>query len=127
MSDAPSILVIDDDAGARETLRRVLESAGCKVTLAEDGERGLRAFRASRPDLVITDIVMTEKDGIGTILALRSEWPHGPIIAISGGSVSYLTWAQRLGASATLKKPFEPEDLVDAVGRCLAARGRKAS
>jgi CheY-like chemotaxis protein len=119
------ILVIDDDAAVRETLRQVLESAGHAVTCAEDGERGLEAFETARPDLVITDIIMPEREGIATILELRRRRPDRPIVAISGGGrtggTDFLTMARRLGADAALPKPFELEELLDTVARCLAA------
>jgi CheY-like chemotaxis protein len=122
------ILVIDDDAAVRETLRLVLESAGHSVTCAEDGERGLEAFETVRPDLVITDILMPEREGIETSLELRRREPGQPIIAISGGGraggADFLAMARRMGADAVLPKPFEPDELLDTVARCLAA-GRR--
>src|ERR1700693_779947 len=104
VSRAHKVLVIDDDPVARMTVRAILEDEGYSVTCAEDGRRGLEAFRKLRPDLVVTDIVMPEKEGIETILELRSIWPRGPIIAISGGgrtgNTDYLRLAQGMGANA---------------------------
>jgi CheY-like chemotaxis protein len=121
-----SILVIDDDAIVRETVQQILENAGYEVTCAENGERGLEAFRARRPDAVVTDIIMPEREGIGTMLEMRREWPDAPIVAISGGgrlaNADYLKMARNLGANAVLAKPFEPEELIEAVARCLRAR-----
>jgi CheY-like chemotaxis protein len=120
------ILVIDDNEIVRETLRLVLESAGHAVICAEDGERGLAAFESGRPDLVITDVIMPEREGIATILELRRREPEQPIVAISGGigagGADFLTMARRMGADAALPKPFEFDELLDTVGRCLAAR-----
>jgi DNA-binding response OmpR family regulator len=110
------ILVIDDDPVARITIQTILEEEGYSVTCAEDGRRGLAAFRESRPDLVVTDIVMPGKEGIETILELRSIWPDGPIIAISGGGrigkCDFLKMAKTCGADAALAKPFEPAELL---------------
>lgn len=111
-----SILVIDDDPVSRLTLQAILEEEGHSVTCAEDGRCGLAAFHQCQPDIVVTDIIMPNKEGIETILELRSIWPDGLIIAISGGGRSrngnFLRFAQRSGASAILEKPFEPEELL---------------
>jgi DNA-binding response OmpR family regulator len=122
VSRAHKVLVIDDDPVARMTVRAILEDEGYSVTCAEDGRRGLEAFRKLRPDLVVTDIVMPEKEGIETILELRSIWPRGPIIAISGGgrtgNTDYLRLAQGMGANAILRKPFEPAELLSCIRAC---------
>ena len=115
------ILVIDDDPIVRHTIQAILEEAGHSVTCAEDGRRGLAAFRRNRPDVVVTDIIMPEKEGIETILELRRIWPEGRIIAISGGGRTeqkdgFLRVAIGCGADAVLAKPFEPEELVALVG-----------
>lgn len=121
---AARILVIDDDPLVRATLRALLEGEGYEVTIAVDGENGLEAFRRHTPDLVITDIVMPEVEGIETIRQMREIAPNLPILAISGGgrgvSLDYLRMAQRLGATEVLAKPFEAEELVGVVARCLA-------
>ena len=65
------ILVIDDDVIVRETIIQILEDRGFQVVSAEDGRRGLAAFRSERPDLVITDIIMPEKEGIQTLTEIR--------------------------------------------------------
>jgi DNA-binding response OmpR family regulator len=111
-----SILVIDDDPVVRGTIRAILEDEGHSVSSAEDGRRGLAAFRKSRPDVVVIDIIMPDKEGIETIMELRSIWPEGLIIAISGGgriaTDEFLKLAKRCGADAVLAKPFEPEALL---------------
>jgi len=120
---AANILVIDDDAIVRRTLQEILESEGFQVTSAENGRQGIAAFDRRRPDLVITDIIMPDQEGIETIIHLRKVWPQGPIIAISGGgrigNVDFLQMAERIGADAILSKPFEPEELLALVTRCL--------
>jgi DNA-binding response OmpR family regulator len=117
-----NVLVIDDDLLVRGALQAVLESAGYSVTCAVDGRQGLAEFRKRRPDLVITDIIMPEKEGLEMIIAMRAEWPEGPIIAISGGgrvkNSNFLEMAKKFGANATLEKPFEPEDLIAQVKSC---------
>jgi DNA-binding response OmpR family regulator len=122
VSRVRKVLVIDDDPAARMTVRAILEDEGYSVTCAEDGRRGLEAFRKLRPDLVVTDIVMPEKEGIETILELRSIWPKGPIIAISGGgrtgNIDYLRLAQGMGANAVLMKPFDPAELLTCIRAC---------
>jgi CheY-like chemotaxis protein len=118
------ILLIDDDALVRQSLTIVLEYAGYEVHCAADGRQGLAAFRERRPDLVISDIVMPEKEGIETIMELRILSHSCPIIAISGGGrfgrSDFLTVAKALGANATLSKPFEAEDLLRMVASYLA-------
>ena len=114
----PRILVIDDDQPLRETLARVLAGAGYETDQAADGNAGLAACARHRPDLVITDIIMPDREGIETILELRRRSPDLPVIAMSGGSVGhrdYLTAATQLGAVRGLAKPFLPQDLLDAV------------
>jgi CheY-like chemotaxis protein len=117
------ILVIDDDALVRDTIVRILERKGYQVLVAGDGVRGLRMFRSERPDLVITDIVMPEKEGLATIREIRGECPNAKIIAISGGArignIDFLDVAGKLGASEILPKPFDPFDLIKLVSRCL--------
>lgn len=117
------VLIIDDDPPIREMLRRMLEYAGYQVTEAVDGEAGLRSFQAEPPDLVITDILMPNKEGLETIMGLRRLAPEVPIIAMSGGghngTLSYLQTADRLGARVTLAKPFTRQEMLDAVHTAL--------
>jgi CheY-like chemotaxis protein len=119
------ILVIDDDAIVRETIAQVLEARGHRVLSAEDGRRGVAAFRAQQPDLVITDIIMPEQEGIETITEIRGLAPTVKIIAISGGgrigNADFLKIARHIGAADVIAKPFDPDDLVRRVDRCLGA------
>ena len=93
----------------RETFRVMLERAGCEVAEAGDGEEGIRAFRAGRPDVVVCDLFMPGRDGLELIRDLRREAPDARIVAMSGGgfgdTLDMLPVAQRLGA-AVLYKPF---------------------
>lgn len=119
------ILVIDDDILVRNTLTRILRSGGHEVVLAEDGIRGMTAFRKELPDLVITDIIMPEQEGIQTINEMWRERPNAKIIPISGGgrigNADFLSMARSLGANDAMAKPFMPQDLLSRVKSCLAA------
>jgi CheY-like chemotaxis protein len=120
----PKILVIDDDPLVRSTIARVLSRAGYDFVLAVDGKHGLELFESEQPDLVITDLIMPEKEGIETIRAIREMHPEANIIAISGGgrigSVDLLTLATKFGAREVISKPFEPADLRESISRCLS-------
>jgi CheY-like chemotaxis protein len=117
------ILVIDDDEQMRALLRDILERAGYEVTEAQHGLEGLRLFRACPADLVVTDLIMPEKEGVETILELRAEFPEVPIIAVSGGGRNgprdYLEIAARLGARRTVAKPFTRQEILAAVQQSL--------
>ena len=118
------ILVIDDDPALRRTVRKILERGGHEVEEAENGLTGLRLVEKSRPDLVVTDLVMPEKEGIETILELRDRFPEVGVLAISGAGgvdpTGPLLDAQLFGAHATLSKPFDIQELLDVVERVLA-------
>jgi DNA-binding response OmpR family regulator len=119
------ILVIDDDTAVRETLSLILQADGYDVVSAEDGDRGMAVYHRERPDLVITDIIMPEQEGIQTISEIRAAQPNAKIIAISGsgrvGSIDFLRMAELLGATDSMTKPFCPDDLLSRVKACLAA------
>ncbi len=116
----PFILVIDDDDQFRTMLREMLERAEYEVADAPNGKEGIRLYRENPADLVITDIIMPEKEGIETIMELKRDFPDVKIIAISGGGQidpeKYLYMAGRLGAKRTFAKPVEREELLKAVG-----------
>lgn len=119
------ILLIDDEALVRETMRMTLSEAGHAVEVAADGAEGLRMVHALRPDLVVTDIVMPAQEGIETIMAIRKAAFRMPIIAISGGNtgkVDFLQAAAALGATRVLRKPFGGAVLLAMVAECLAER-----
>src|SRR5690242_20512194 len=102
------ILIIDDEQGIRRPLQILLERAGHEVMAASDGQEGLRLWRTFGADLVITDIMMPNKDGIETIVELRTLTPPVPVIAMSGGDISerldLLGDARLLGAIHTVPK-----------------------
>ena len=107
----PLILLIDDDATVRRSLRLGLEWSGYEIVEAADGDQGIAAFAARPADLVVTDMLMPEVDGVETIRALRKLHRTVPIVAISGGGrrsgLDYLEDIHLFGASAVLEKPFE--------------------
>jgi DNA-binding response OmpR family regulator len=119
----PAVLVIDDDQGVVLSIAAVFEAYGIRVASARDGAEGLRLFREASPTVVITDIIMPEKDGIGAIMEMRRQRPGVKIIAMSGGgrvgNSDFLTIAKRLGADETVTKPFDPTALVEMVRRLL--------
>ncbi len=117
------ILIIEDDQLVRDYLVDVLRRAGYQVESAADGMAGVEICRQQTMDLVITDIIMPEKDGIETIMDLRRENAGLKVIAISGGGRSepenYLHSARLLGADVAMKKPFTNKELLGAVADLL--------
>ena len=117
------ILIIDDESQIRSMLRLMLERVGYEVMEAADGVEGIRQYRDNPADLIITDLIMPNKDGIGMIIELKKEFPQVKIIAMSGGGVNrpegYLDGAKKLGATRTLTKPIDREEMIDAVKETL--------
>ena len=113
------ILIVDDDVDVLDMLGQTLEREGYEVVSAANGKEGVRLYREDPVDLVITDIIMPEKEGIETIMELKRAFPDVKIIAISGGGrvdpEGYLSMAKQLGARYTFSKPVEREDLLKAV------------
>lgn len=122
MSDK-RILVIDDDDAVRDSLHVILSCAGYDVTTADCGDTGIAEFRTLRPDLVVTDIMMPDKDGIETIREIRDIDPDAKILAVSGHmrglSVNFLDTIRHLGADAALAKPFDSDEFLATVEACL--------
>lgn len=118
------ILLIDDDDIFRDVLASALEQSGHTVRQATNGNEGLRLYREQPADLVLTDIVMPEKEGLDTIRDLHRDFPTARIIAMSGGLAHdpklYLHMAEKFGAKAVLAKPFHLSDLAQAVEAALA-------
>ena len=117
------ILVIDDDATVRLSVRLALEDADYTVQVAADGREGTDLFRESPADLVISDIFMPEKEGLETMDEIKRLRPQTKIIAISGGGRmdpdEYLAIAKSVGADHTLMKPFDIQELVNMVAALL--------
>ncbi len=123
MAENSRILIIDDEVQIREMLGQMLTREGYEVVHAPDGKVGMTVCREQQIDLIITDIIMPEKDGIEMILELRHDFPDLKVIAISGGGRlgpdGYLEMAQKLGASRTFFKPFNRREILDAVKELL--------
>ena len=117
------ILVIDDEPLVRDMVRQILERAGYEVLDAPDGKVGMQRVREQVFDLVITDILMPEQEGIETIRMLHREFPQIRILAISGGGrrgkLDVLPVAEVFGAHRSLAKPFERKELLDVVSSLL--------
>lgn len=113
------ILVIEDDTLTRITLCRIFMKMNYDVVEACNGLMGIKVFEREKPDLVITDLLMPDKEGLETILDLRAKNPSIKIIAMSGGgstqNMSFLELAEKFGANYKLSKPFKPTDILDLV------------
>ena len=127
--DPRKILVVDDEPEFRDVLAANLGRLGYAVTLAADGREASVAIAASHFDLVITDLLMPDKEGLELIQELRRDNGSTRIIAMSGGgrnaSTSYLDLARRFGAHAMLTKPFTSTELVSAIDAALSLRWLK--
>lgn len=114
-----SILVIDDDDIFRTGLCKILELEKFKVVEARDGVEGLSRFESERPDLVLTDILMPNKEGIETIIEILEKAPDQKILAMSGGGRGspreYLEFAKDFGAQRILQKPFQIKVLLNMI------------
>ncbi len=120
---AATVLVIEDDEDLRPLLGRMLERAGYQAVMAVHGRDALQRLKERSIDLVVTDMLMPEMDGVELMRLLRSERPDLPVIAISGVEewAEYLRIAKNLGARATLQKPVSAADLVGSVRHVLGA------
>lgn len=118
------ILLIDDDEDFRGYVQQLLTRAGYDVLQATDGREGLKVFAKESVDLVITDIIMPEMEGLELIITMLKEHPGTKVIAMSGGARiragTCLDLAAKLGAQHTLEKPIESSALLLAVQETLA-------
>jgi CheY-like chemotaxis protein len=128
---ARRILLIDDEEAVRMTVSEILRRAGYEVESAVDGKSGLEIFRRQGFDLLITDLLMPERDGLETIMALRRGRSPLKIMVISGCGQTlggeYLKIAQHLGADLTLAKPFTRVELLSAVSKLLGPAASPAA
>jgi CheY-like chemotaxis protein len=120
------ILVVDDNDEIRRMMRQALELYGHDVLDAGNGVEALAQFRRRVTDLVVTDIIMPDMEGLQTIIELRALDSRVKILAISGGGTfvpeGYLKSAEMLGADEGLEKPFTVQELLDAVNGLLGPR-----
>ncbi len=117
------ILVIDDDKQIRGLLTRIFVAAGHDVRTAEHGAIGIKMLRQDVADLVITDILMPEKEGIEVIMEVKRDFPDVKIVAISGGDrdgCDFLPMTKPLGADCSLRKPFSVKEIGDVVEGLLS-------
>jgi DNA-binding NtrC family response regulator len=125
------ILVIEDDESFRRMLSRTLQRAGHQVVEAANGRQGVNLLSVETVDLVLTDIIMPDMEGLETIRLLRKSYPDLKVIAMSGGGrlgpEGYLKVAHRFGAMATLSKPFDNNQLFAAVDKALGLKDPIAS
>jgi DNA-binding response OmpR family regulator len=124
-----SILVVEDDDQFRTMLKELLTRLAHQVSEASDGRRVCDLHRQQRFDLVITDLVMPDIDGLALIMELRRLDQNVPIIAMSGRrqgrAEEYLRIARKLGAQLTLAKPFGNQEFLEAVCLALEAKAHK--
>jgi CheY-like chemotaxis protein len=120
--DMASILIIDDEVSIRTFLRRILDEDGHSIREAADGHKGLTLYRDAPADVVITDLLMPERDGLEVTLALTREFLDARVIAITGatGDQNYLNVATLFGARRVIQKPFTPDEIRRAVRYTLA-------
>ncbi len=127
------ILIVDDELDVRDSVKCVLDLAGYEVLTADNATEALERLGCTPIDLVITDIIMPKMNGVQAIQSIRQEFPLVRIVAISGGgnfgaagyqpaaiaTNAYLRSAEEAGAHVVLTKPFEVEDLLQAVETLL--------
>jgi CheY-like chemotaxis protein len=127
------ILVVDDNEEFRASIKDLLETNGYDVVLAVDGEDAIRLFEQQGCDLVVCDVFMPKKDGLETITEILRISPATPVISTTGYvastsgrqedlDVNYLNAAQEFGATHTLVKPFDPDEFVALIRRCLESQ-----
>ena len=122
------ILVVDDDDAIREMLAIVLQRRGFEVIKARDGNEALKLYKQQQFDLVVTDLIMPDREGIEVILEMRTMKRPVRILAISGGGKvhqsMHLNLARSVGADRVLSKPFTPHDFLKIVAEMLAVSAR---
>ena len=120
-NSAKHILVVDDDDMLRSYVKELLKLNNFVVSEAADGKAGLKEFKENTPDLVITDIIMPEMEGISFIRKLREFSEETPIIAMTGNvhghMDEYLKISSQIGANEILRKPVKSEEFLEAINR----------
>ena len=116
------VLVVEDDDSLRPLLRRMLEKEGYSVEVATNGKEGIKKAEELKPDLLITDIMMPEMNGIAAIMELKNEHPDIKIIAMSGGGAipgDHLEIASKLGVHSVFAKPIRRKEFLKEVKKAL--------
>jgi len=117
------ILVIEDDPFMRETLQDVVEDKGYYITTVANGKRGISLHEKEHYDLIITDVLMPDIDGLEVIMKIRQNFPQTKLLAVSGGghisSKEYLMMARELGSNGVVQKPFNNDELVEKIASLL--------
>lgn len=125
----PDVVIADDDHFVRQVLQARFEKWNYNVRTANDGDKLLEQVARAIPDVVITDIIMPERDGIEAIGDLRRCYPGLKVVAMSGGGCfgtsTYLEAAGKLGADALLMKPFDSQALFDVLARIGVSEGAR--
>jgi two-component system cell cycle response regulator CpdR len=120
-----SILVVDDEEPIRDLLAQVLQKAGHQVLTVANGREATQAIVDGQFDVVITDLLMPERDGLELITEMRRRFPKIRVIAMTGGGhiprEHYLFVAKNLGAHSLLEKPFEQAQLLAAIEAAVAS------
>jgi CheY-like chemotaxis protein len=116
-----TILIADDDPGIRKLLEGVLHSSGYRVLEASDGRQAVEQLGNNTVDLLITDLLMPDQEGIETIRSVRKRFPGLKIIAMSGGfGEQFLNIAKLMGAHRMIRKPFETQAIREAIRHLLS-------
>lgn len=119
-----SVLIVDDEPSICNLIRRLLEKEGYTTRLSSNGKEAVKEYTSNPPDLVITDIVMPDKEGLETIMELKRIDPEVKIIAISGGGslgpIDYLNLAKKLGSKEVLEKPIDRNELLHKINAVLS-------
>ena len=119
----PGVLIVEDEQELREMLKISLLRREYSVFEANNGKEAITNFKPSLTDMVITDLIMPDEDGLKVIMKLREIKPTIKIIAISGGGKagpgSYLSMAKALGANAIFSKPFSINELINRIDELL--------
>ncbi len=117
------ILIIDDESSVIKMLSKLLERNNYEVISATDGNKGVRLFKEHNPDIIITDLIMPEKEGLEMIREIKQLKSDAKIIAISGGGANdpkmYLSLAAKFGAARTLTKPIDTKLLISTIEELL--------
>ena len=120
------ILIIDDEVPVRKMLKKLFERNGYDISEATNGNQGIKLFNEQHPDLIISDLIMPEKEGLETIRELKKSKPYVPIIAIPGGGLTdpklYLNLALRFGAVHLFAKPIDNDILLSTIKEILSGK-----